>query len=112
MRLQLFAKRLPGNYALLHLVLLSVVIGLISGGGAILFYTLLDAAKHLMLVGIAGYSPPGPGGEPPLFHAVFNEAPDHRWLLMILPMLGGLVGGLLVYRFAPEAEGHGTDAAI
>jgi CIC family chloride channel protein len=27
-------------------------------------------------------------------------------------VLGGLVSGLLVYHFAPEAEGHGTDAAI
>lgn len=26
--------------------------------------------------------------------------------------LGGLVTGLLVYKFAPEAEGHGTDEAI
>ena len=26
--------------------------------------------------------------------------------------LGGLLAGFLVYRFAPEAEGHGTDAAI
>jgi len=26
--------------------------------------------------------------------------------------LGGLLSGLLVYGLAPEAEGHGTDAAI
>jgi len=26
--------------------------------------------------------------------------------------LGALLGGILVFRFAPEAEGHGTDAAI
>ena len=26
--------------------------------------------------------------------------------------LGGLISGLIVFRFAPEAEGHGTDAAI
>jgi len=26
--------------------------------------------------------------------------------------LGGLISGIIVYRFAPEAEGHGTDAAI
>lgn len=110
--MQLFPRQFASQYALLHLVLLSVFIGLISGAGAILFYTLLDAAKHLMLIGLGGYSPPGPGGEPPLFHAVFNNAPSHRWILLVLPVLGGLAGGALVYRFAPEAEGHGTDAAI
>ena len=26
--------------------------------------------------------------------------------------LGGLISGFIVFRFAPEAEGHGTDAAI
>ena len=26
--------------------------------------------------------------------------------------LGALLGGIIVFRFAPEAEGHGTDAAI
>ena len=31
---------------------------------------------------------------------------------MLLPAVGGLVSGWLVYTFAPEAEGHGTDAAI
>src|SRR5262249_56671563 len=34
------------------------------------------------------------------------------WLLLIIPAIGGLVSGLLVFLVAPEAEGHGTDAAI
>ena len=38
---------------------------------------------------------------------VFN-----RWILLALPALGGLLSGWLVFRYAPEAEGHGTDAAI
>ncbi|MDA0322211.1 MAG: chloride channel protein [Verrucomicrobia bacterium] len=112
MKLPSYLKPSAGNYALLHLVLLSALIGLLSGLGAILFYTLLDAARHGMLVGLAGYSPPGPGGEPPLYHTVFNDAPSRRWVLLVLPMFGGFVGGMLVYFFAPEAEGHGTDAAI
>jgi CIC family chloride channel protein len=32
--------------------------------------------------------------------------------LLVVPALGGLLSGLLVFRFAPEAEGHGTDAAV
>jgi len=33
-------------------------------------------------------------------------------MLLFLPAIGGLLSGWLVYTFAPEAEGHGTDAAI
>jgi CIC family chloride channel protein len=34
------------------------------------------------------------------------------WLLLIVPAIGGIVSGWIVFTFAPEAEGHGTDAAI
>ncbi|WP_438616447.1 chloride channel protein [Oceanidesulfovibrio indonesiensis] len=60
--------------------------------------------------GIAGYRPPAPAGEQPLLphtHTEFN-----RWILLILPAAGGLVSGFIVYTWAPEAEGHGTDGAI
>jgi CIC family chloride channel protein len=33
-------------------------------------------------------------------------------MLFFLPAMGGIISGWLVYTFAPEAEGHGTDAAI
>jgi CIC family chloride channel protein len=38
--------------------------------------------------------------------------PFHPWLLLLIPTLGGIVSGLLVFTIAPEAEGHGTDAVI
>ena len=45
-----------------------------------------------------------------------HEPEDHSgfqpWLLVLVMAGGGLASGLLVYTFAPEAEGHGTDAAI
>jgi CIC family chloride channel protein len=34
------------------------------------------------------------------------------WLLLVIPTLGGILSGLIVFTLAPEAEGHGTDAAI
>lgn len=91
-------------------LLIFVVIGLITGGGAILFQFLCSAGMHFFLDGLAGYRPSGPTGEPHLFQptaTVFN-----RWILLFLPAAGGLISGWLVYTFAPEAEGHGTDAAI
>ncbi len=38
--------------------------------------------------------------------------PGRPWALLLIPTIGGLLSGLLVYSFAPEAEGHGTDAVI
>ena len=34
------------------------------------------------------------------------------YLIPLVTTVGGLCSGILVYGFAPEAEGHGTDAAI
>lgn len=59
---------------------------------------------------MAGYRPPWPAGESHLFQPTVN--PFSRWMLFFLPALGGIISGWLVYTFAPEAEGHGTDAAI
>jgi CIC family chloride channel protein len=34
------------------------------------------------------------------------------WLIPVATTLGGLISGLLVFTFAPEAEGHGTDTVV
>ena len=51
-----------------------------------------------------------PAGEQLFPEAAPGET--RRWLYFILPTIGGLLSGFLVYRYAPEAEGHGTDAMI
>ncbi|WP_456488199.1 chloride channel protein, partial [Caminibacter pacificus] len=33
-------------------------------------------------------------------------------LIVVVITIGGLISGFLVYKFAPEAEGHGTDTVI
>ena len=87
-----------------------VLIGLIAGLGAVAFHYLTQMGVHYFLDWMAGYRPPPPAGEhhllPPTATA-FN-----RWILLVLPAAGGLLSGWIVYTFAPEAEGHGTDAAI
>jgi len=88
----------------------SVLIGLVAGAGAIAFQYLSEMGHHYLLDLLSGYRPEGPAGEHPLFaHATTVFRP---WMLPIVPMLGGLLCGLLVQRFAPEAAGHGTDAAV
>lgn len=89
--------------------LFSIIIGIVSGFGAILFYLGLSALSNYALGGIGGYYPPAPGGEPSLFS---HPATSARWLLFLLPAAGGLIAGIIIYTCAPEAEGHGTDAVI
>lgn len=93
-----------------RLIALTAVVGVVAGLGGILFEVLVSVVKHWVLDGFAGYRPAGPAGETELFHA--TETLFRPWALAILPVLGGLLGGSLVWYFAPEAEGHGTDAAI
>ncbi len=87
-----------------------VLIGMIAGLGAVAFHYLCGLGMHYFLDMMAGYRPDAPAGE----HALLphTSTPFNRWMLLILPALGGLISGWLVYTFAPEAEGHGTDAAI
>ncbi|MDJ0784515.1 MAG: chloride channel protein [Desulfosarcinaceae bacterium] len=87
-----------------------VAIGVIAGLGAVAFHYLCGLGVHYFMDLFAGYRPPSPAGEHHLIEP--STRPFNRWLLLILPCLGGLVSGWLVYTFAPEAEGHGTDAAI
>ena len=87
-----------------------VLIGLIAGFGSIVFQYLCQLGLHYFMDVMAGYRPPSPAGEHHLLQP--TSMPFNRLILLFLPALGGLVSGWLVYTYAPEAEGHGTDAAI
>ena len=96
-----------------RIYLYSVLIGLISGLGAVLFTYGLALAKFLLVEKLAGYRQLHPRKEA-LFDFSFLDAPTYGeflWLLL-LPALGGLLSGYLTHRFAPEAQGAGTDAMI
>ena len=87
-----------------------VLIGLIAGLGSIVFQYLCQLGLHYFMDFMAGYRPPSPAGEHHLLQP--TSMPFNRMILLFLPALGGLLSGWLVYTYAPEAEGHGTDAAI
>jgi CIC family chloride channel protein len=89
---------------------LSLVVGVIAGLGAIIFFTACQVVSHYALDALAGYRPSSPLGEREMFRT--TTTPFMPWMLLLVPVVGGIVSGFLVYTFAPEAEGHGTDAAI
>jgi CIC family chloride channel protein len=97
-----------------RLLALCILVGLIAGAGAVTFFYMLEASKFVFMDYLAGYQSATPGYEKPLFGtAAHPHALElRRWWLLLLPALGGLVSGIIVFTFAPEAEGHGTDAAI
>ena len=92
-------------------LLLCISVGLLAGLGAIIFHFLCHFGHFFFLDYLAGYKPSHPAGDPPLFH-FHGSSEFRRWVLWIVPAIGGLLSGLLVAIFCPEAQGHGTDAAI
>jgi chloride channel protein, CIC family len=90
-------------------ILLSAVVGSLSGLMAIAFYASVELCTRWLL-GSIGYHPAtiagGVGG--------FHLASGFRWpwAIPLLVAAGAFAAAVLVVRFAPAAKGHGTDAAI
>ena len=86
-----------------------MVIGAVAGFGAIVFYEALVVCTHFFLNVCAGYQVPTPAGEGGLAASASAArpwgAPAHCGFRCAPRCHPG-------FRVAPEAEGHGTDAAI
>jgi len=93
-----------------RILILSMLIGILAAFAAIFFQVSVDFCKAVFLGYIVGLPLEGPAGEISMF--MVPERAYHWELLLIVPTLGGLLSGLLVWRFAPEAKGHGTDGVI
>ena len=91
-----------------RLTLLSIAVGVVAGVGAVAFDHLLTLSLELLHM-ITGYMEPGRGAASNLATQITAK---HSYWFLIIPALGGLASGILVYTLAPEAEGHGTDAMI
>ena len=112
---RLFHIRRTGNFEspryLLKWLFISALIGIVAGFGAIAFYAAIHFSTSIFLGRLVGYLPPDPAGEG---HTGIMSiwAAARPWLLPLVTAAGGLVSGIIVFTLAPEAEGHGTDAAI
>jgi len=90
-------------------LVLGTVVGLIAGAGAVVFYEALRLATYLFLQVLAGYRVPLPASEGGRAASSYFARP---WAVPLIAGGGALAGAILVFAVAPEAEGHGTDAAI
>lgn len=86
----------------------SPLVGAAAGLGAVAFSVLLEHTVSLVLGGLLGFHTPPTGRD----HSHPVTYPGPWWLLILIPAAGGLISGLLVFSYAPEAEGHGTDSLV
>jgi CIC family chloride channel protein len=89
-------------------LVLALMVGIVAGlGGALLTWG-IDGLSSGLLGGIVGFRVPGHGEST----SITWSLPERPWFLLVVLPLAGLLVGRVVQSFAPEAEGHGTDAVI
>lgn len=93
-----------------YLLFDTIILGVIGALGAELFRFLLTISQKLFFDYIAKYSAPGLQSEGE--NLIEKIGPHGLWLIPVVLVIGGLISGFIVYQFAPEAEGHGTDTAV
>ncbi len=88
---------------LVGLSLLAVVVGMITGIGAVAFRALIGLIHNVFFLGSFSivydanqFTPPSPWGP---------------WIILV-PVIGGLIVTFLVTNFAPEARGHGVPEVL
>jgi CIC family chloride channel protein len=91
--------RRPLRLGLLRLSLLAIVVGIITGFGAVAFRALIGLIHNIAFLGsfsieydASVFTPPSPWGA----------------LIILVPVVGGLIVTFLITNFAPEARGHGV----
>ncbi len=91
--------RWPLRLGLVRLSLLAIVVGLVTGLGAVVFRDLIGFIHNLTFLGVFSFdyeanvfTPPSPWGA----------------LIILVPVVGGQIVTFLITKFAPEARGHGV----
>src|SRR5688572_22660692 len=93
-----------------RMLLHAAVVGALTGLVGSLFFVALEIVQRLLLEDLAGYKPLKAHGE--ALMRSLDGAPFRPWLLILLPAVGALLGGLLTSFVAPEAQGGGGDAML
>ncbi len=90
---------------------LAVLIGVLAGAVSIVFFEALRLAVAFFTHRLASFHPPVPGGDPPEPTGSAVAEPI-RWMLVLVPGLGGLLAGLLFTIARPDPTRGGTDGVL
>ncbi|MDD4951307.1 MAG: chloride channel protein [Desulfovibrionaceae bacterium] len=84
----------------------AVVVGALSGLGAVAFFSAVETGKFLILHKLAGLTLPAPAGE-----EIFKGPAGlfRPWIIPLFTTAVGLATGFLVMRLMPETMDSGTD---
>jgi len=91
-------------------LIMGVILGIVAGLSSLTFYFAIRGVEYFLLESVIGLTVPRPLGEGGSL--IFQFHGTRYYLIPFVVAAGGAISGLLVYSLAPEAEGHGTDAAI
>jgi chloride channel protein, CIC family len=91
--------RRPPKLGLARLSLLAIVVGVITGFGAVIFRALIGLIHNVAFLGSLSFAYDSSVFTPPSPWGVF---------IIIVPVIGGLIVTFLITNFAPEARGHGV----
>ena len=88
-----------GRLGLVRLSFLALVVGILTGVGAVLFRALISFIHNLFFTGTLSFQ----------YDAnVFGGAAPWGALVILVPVIGAVLVTFLVSNFAPEAKGHGV----
>jgi len=91
--------RRPLRLGLLRLSLLAIVVGVVTGFGAVLFRALIGLIHNIAFLGSFSV---------PYDASVFTPIGPWGPFIILVPVIGGLIVTFLITNFAPEARGHGV----
>ena len=93
-----------------RLIFDSLILGIVGALSAQLFMLIIHGCDSFFLSFLARYHEPALASEGGSLSEGIGKY--GLWLIPVVTTIGGLISGFLVYRFAPEAEGHGTDTVV
>ena len=91
--------RPPPKLGLVRLSLLAIVVGIITGFGAVIFRALIGLIHNVAFLGSFSFA---------YNSSVFTPPSPWGAFIIVVPVIGGLIVTFLITKFAPEARGHGV----
>lgn len=92
------------------LIVDSVILGIVGALAAQLFMFMLHYCDAFFMQFLAHYKAPGLPDEGGNLSQTIGSY--WLWMVPVVTTIGGLISGFIIYTWAPEAEGHGTDTAV